>query len=330
MRHWKQRMSGILLLGAIGVSGCGLAEGVSYIPNFDRNQVPSVTTAANRIQTADTLAGAAEYLCIPNRASVRENTTDPVVLLYRVDEPFVLCEADSLKRIYPASVTKLLTAYVAIKYGNPDDTVRISYKASHLNINGAMVCGFYEGDTLSLKDLLTAMLLFSGNDAAIAVAEHISGSTAAFSELMNQEIQRLGGMHSNFVNPHGLHDPNHYTTAYDMYLVLNEMLQNEDILSILRQASCTIYYKDASGVQKSKVFQNTNCFLTKERELPDGIAILGGKTGTTTAAGCCLVQAFVTKNGKRYIAEVFGAKDYDLLYEKMTELLKQALEDDSI
>lgn len=328
MKQWMRWLFGICMLGMIGTAGCGYenAEIRSGAPDFERNRVEAGTFSSEVEKYAKELSGNADYYCIPNESLTRKNSSDPVVMLYRVNDPKVLSEADVTVRLYPASVTKLLTAYTALKHANLDDTVTFSYQASHLNISGAMVCGFQEGDSLSLRDLLSAMLLFSGNDAAIAVAEHVSGSITEFAALMNQEMQKLGGMHSHFVNPHGLHDANHYTTAYDIYLVMNEMLCDDVFRSLVKQSTCTVYYTDAGGVQKTKTFQNTNRFLINEEEIPENVDIIGGKTGTTNAAGCCLVQAFLTKEGNTYIAEVFGAKDYDSLYEKMSELILIALE----
>ena len=330
MKQWGRRIFGLSLLLMVSTSGCGMKETEVSVaaPDYDRSFVKQEAFASEPGKAASELTGISQEYCIPNKENKRNSSDEPVVLLYRIDEPDVLAEADATVQLFPASVTKLLTAYTAWRHADLSETVKFSYQASHVNISGAMLCGFQEGDSLSLRDLLSAMLLFSGNDAAIAVAEHVSGSTAAFAELMNAELRTLGGMHSNFVNPHGLHDKNHYTTAYDMYLVLNEMLKNEEFLSILKQNSVTVYYTDASGVQKSKTFQNTNLFLTKEKEIPENIVILGGKTGTTNSAGCCLVQAFSTKAGKTYIAEVFGAKDYDRLYQKMYELMLMAAENE--
>ena len=129
-------------------------------------------------------------------------------------------------RLYPASTTKILTAYIALKYGNMDDKVTVSANATDFNWDES-VCGLRTGDTLSMYDLVCGLLLHSGNDAAVAIAEHISGSEEAFVELMNSEAAALGATDSHFVNPHGLHDDDHYTTAYDLYLIFNECLKDE-------------------------------------------------------------------------------------------------------
>jgi len=305
--------------------GCDASIGKLAQPTFESTPYAESALDFDIMKNSDYLSGLSDVLCTPDSNQTRDTSSDPYVLLYRIDQPYAVTEADVLKKIYPASVTKLVTAYVALKYCDTSETVKFSYKASHLNVSGAMVCGFMEGDSMSLYDLLAAMLIYSGNDCAIAVAEHVCGSVDSFVAKMNEEMEKLGASGTNFVNPHGLHNENHYTTAYDMYLVLNALYQNEEFLSIVKQASCTINYNDVNGVKKTKTFQNTNLFLTQDKSYPEDIHILGGKTGTTNAAGCCLALLFKTRNEEFYIAEVFGAASYDHLYEVMNRLMLQAL-----
>ena len=106
---------------------------------------------------------------------------------------------------FPASTTKILTAYVVLKYGNPEDIVTVSAENVALESDSSH-CGLKEGDQISVKDLLYGLMLKSANDAANALADHISGSTESFAELMNEEAALLGATNSNFVNAHGLHD----------------------------------------------------------------------------------------------------------------------------
>lgn len=108
---------------------------------------------------------------------------------------------------------------------------------------GAKLCGFAEGDKITLKKLLYSFLICSGNDAGIAIAEHISGSVEKFAELMNKEAKSLGCSGSNFVNPHGLHDDNHYTTPYDLYLVFHELLNYDVFMDIINQSSYKAEFK---------------------------------------------------------------------------------------
>ena len=126
------------------------------------------------------------------KASIMINDTDSKMLYSH----------NIYKKIYPASITKIVTALVVFKYGNLEDKVTVSYNASHITEYGAKLCGFEEGDKIILRDLLSSFLVHSGNDAGIAIAEHISGSEKAFAKLMNREMKNLGAVHSHFVNSH--------------------------------------------------------------------------------------------------------------------------------
>ena len=118
--------------------------------------------------------------------------------------------------MYPASITKVMTSLIAIKYGNLEDQVTVTEDAV-ISESGATLCGIKPGDTLTLEQLLYGLMLPSGNDAGAAIAIHMAGSIDAFADMMNEEAKRLGATDTHFMNPHGLHDEDHYTTAYDLY-----------------------------------------------------------------------------------------------------------------
>lgn len=326
MERGRKIISGMAVLFlALFFTGCGRTSETTKL-------LPFVYTGSNSFEyydvgndrNADFLLGRAAEVCIPSLQTTTEPVQDYAYGLYHVSENKVLEECRLLEQIYPASTTKLMTALVALKNCNLSESVTISYNASHIGISGATLCGFEEGDTIVLDDLLSAMLVNSGNDAGIAVAEHVAGSVDAFVEMMNQEAKRLGAVDTHFVNPHGLHDKEHYTTAYDMYLIINELIHYNKFVSTISLSSCTINYKDAGGNAKTKTLESTNLFFYGTFQVPEGIEIIGGKTGTTNAAGCCLVLYFKDQNGSSYIAEVFGAPTYEALYGKMVELLKMA------
>lgn len=225
------------------------------------------------------------------------------------------------KKLYPASITKIVTALVALKYGNLEDTVTVSYNASHITEYGAKLCGFEEGDTIVLKDLLYSFLICSGNDAGIAIAEHVAGDVDSFAELMNQEMKRLGAVHSHFVNPHGLHDKDHYTTAYDLYLVFHELVRDEQFLDIVSQPGFTAKYHNKKGKKKKLYFTSTDRYLLGTATAPEGVEVIGGKTGTTFDAGSCLILYSRGAGGDYYISVVLGAEGAWALYEQMNYLM---------
>lgn len=318
-----------MVLFALFCSGC------MSKPADDSNRAALAYTGSKSFEyydvgndrNADFLNGRGTEVCITSAEYNEEAVSgqEYVYGLYRLSDHKILEQSGIADKIYPASTTKLLTALIALKYCNLSENVTFSYNASHLGVYGAVSCDFKEGDTVVLEDLLAALLIYSGNDVGIAIAEHISGSVEAFAELMNEEAKKLGAVDTHFVNPHGLHNREHYTTAYDIYLILNELIHYSKFVSIVSMPSCEIIYRDAQGNTKTKVFESTNLYFEGSFEAPKEIEIIGGKTGTTNAAGCCLTLYFKDKDGTSYIAEVFHAPTYEVLYGKMTELMKKAV-----
>lgn len=328
-RNKGKRAMFVILFALLGI-GCGTTEQVELAT------LPLAYTGSNSFEyydvgndrNADFLQGRAADVCIPSMSDVdlSQSTQEECVFgLYNITKHEVLQEHRLFEKIYPASTTKLLTTLVALKNCNLSESVTFSYNATHIGVYGAASCGFEEGDTVMLGDLLAAMLTKSGNDAAIAVAEHVSGSVEAFATLMNEEAKLFGAVDTHFVNPHGLHDKEHYTTAYDIYLILNELVHYNKFLSIISMPSCEVNYVDAQGNARSKTFESTNLFFSGQFQAPDGIEIIGGKTGTTNAAGCCLTLYFKDAACNSYIAEVFQAPSYEVLYGKMVELMNLAV-----
>ena len=251
------------------------------------------------------------------RASLVVNDTDGKMLY-----------SDNIyKKVYPASITKIVTALVALKYGNLDDVVTISYNASHITEYGAKLCGFAEGDQIVLRDLLSSFLVCSGNDAGIAIAEHISGSVTKFAKLMNQEVQKLGAVQSHFVNPHGLHDKKHYTTAYDLYLIFHELAKNQTFLDIVSQPYYVAKFHGKDHKAKKLYFSSTDRYLVGRAAAPEGINVIGGKTGTTFDAGSCLILYSQGQNDNHYISVVLKADGGESLYTQMNHLLQYAAND---
>jgi D-alanyl-D-alanine carboxypeptidase len=226
------------------------------------------------------------------------------------------------ERIYPASLTKIVTALVVLENANLSDTVTVSYKASHITESGAKLCGFKEGDKINLEDLLNAFLIYSGNDAGIAIAEHVAGTEEEFAKLMNEAAKKVGAVHSNFVNSHGLHNDNHYTTAYDLYLIFNELIKYEKFVSIINTKDYTLKYMDINNNEKTKEFSTTNRYLKETEATPDGLTVVGGKTGTTFKAGNCLILYSKDGKGESYISLILRAEGGDSLFSQMTHLLK--------
>ena len=244
-------------------------------------------------------------------------------LLVNVTEDKVLYSQNATEMIYPASITKLMTALVAFSSEHElTQTVEISKQAVTPVIPSAKMCGFKAGDRILLLDLLKCMLIYSGNDTSVAVAEHLAGSEANFVDLMNQKAAELNMNSTYFCNSHGLPDDNHVTSAYDIYLIMEKLFNFEEFLGIIESGSIEVDVLRGDSL-KTFHFISTNQYFTGAYTLPDGIKMLGGKTGTTNKAGCCLTLYVQDISGNCYIAEIFGAESYEDLYLSMIQLLEK-------
>ena len=240
---------------------------------------------------------------------------------YDVDRAEVIYSKNIFEKVYPASTTKLLTAYVAARYTEPSDIVTIRKDNCGIEISGAQKTGFKAGDTITMEDLMYCLLMFSANDAAVAIAEHVSGSVHAFCKLMNSEAAAIGATGTHFTNPHGLQDVNHYTTAYDIYLIFNECLKNPYLKGIMTGSSHVSKIYSTDGTVRDYEVVPTNYYARGLTTAPEGITVLCGKTGETIAAKNCLIVYSETADGHGYITELFKATDRDTVYREMNLLL---------
>ncbi len=207
------------------------------------------------------------------------------------------------RRIYPASMTKLVTAMVVCDEINAgrlslDDVITVKEKVK-FNESGVMASSLDGGCKITVRNLMYGLLMKSYNDYAVILAETVSGSVGEFAELMNKKAASIGATNSHFVNPHGLHDDNHYVSAYDMYLIVNECHKYDLINEIDSYKSYTFNYTDSNSVPQSVELTPTNQYLSDKATLPSNISILTWKTGTTSMAGRCLTM-IVSINSKEY------------------------------
>lgn len=240
--------------------------------------------------------------------------------LFDVNHEEVLYAKDIFAKRSPASITKIMTALVTLKYGNLDEMVTVTSTVKNIE-EGSSVCDIKEGDVLSLKQLLYGMMVASGNDASMMIAEHIGGSVSNFVDLMNEEAMFIGATSTHFSNPHGLTDPEHYTTVYDIYLIFQEALKYDIFQDIINRKNYYAEYKHQDGSDVAVTWESTNHYFTNEADIPENVSIFGGKTGTTEDAGACL--ALMTKDlyGNPFISVILHAGDKNSLYEEMNELL---------
>lgn len=237
------------------------------------------------------------------------------VLLMDYDSNRILYEKNSTKRLYPASTTKIMTAILAIELGNMDDIVKIDDEIVKLTRGSHIALDYNE--EMKFEYLLNALLIASANDAALALAKHISGSIEGFVQLMNAKAKELGATNTNFVNPNGLHDDNHYTTAHDLYLISKYAMENKTFRTYVSKSEYTI--PPTNKKTEARLIHTTNKFLygNEKMDLNGKIVpiryngIKGIKTGTTPEAKSCLIS-YAEKDGKKMVSIILKSNTIEV------------------
>ncbi|WP_394527313.1 D-alanyl-D-alanine carboxypeptidase family protein [Lacrimispora sp. JR3] len=311
-----------LFLTAALLSGC---SGLSKLENPYVFSERSALYAAG--STADKSATFAQDLCIVTEDTPGQDdkVTAEAAAVFDLTDKTVLFAKNPFERLYPASITKTMTALVALKYGNLSDEITVT-KDAVITESGASLCGIKPGDKLTLEQLLYGLMLPSGNDAGAAIAVHIAGGVEPFARMMNDEALRIGATGTHFMNPHGLNNENHYTTAYDLYLIFNEAMKYPEFRKIVGTEKYSTTYHNEAGKPISVTWKDTNWYLTGERKMPEGLTALGGKTGTTQAAGSCLIMGSSDSSKREYITVVLKAPNHVGLYDNMTNILSKIVE----
>jgi len=241
-------------------------------------------------------------------------------ILYELNTDTVLLEQNADMKLYPASTTKLLTALVALQYGNPDDVVTVTNEAIDGLYEQGSASYLLNGEEIAFMDLMRYMLIGSGNDAANALAIHVSGSIENFVELMNNTAKEMGCTNTNCTNPNGLHNEEHYTTARDLLIVLKASMANETIAQLLAEDEVVLPVTNKHDRTTTKY--TTNHLISRKATneyFYEGA--IGGKTGTTTPAGLCLAAACV-KGDYTYYSVVLGAEKVEGVDGRFAETIK--------
>lgn len=233
-------------------------------------------------------------------------------LLYDATNGRVLFEKNANTKCYPASTTKLLTASVALYYMHGDTIMTVGDEIEMIAFDSS-VCGIKQGYRMTLSQLITGLMMNSGNDAAYTIAVNVARYVSGYSEmtnvaavnyfasLMNRFAKNLGATGSNFVNPDGYHDPNHYSTAHDLLLFAQEAMKYK----VVRTAASTYEMTISTLSGQWLTFRNTNSLINSKSEYyyPDATGL---KTGMTYSAGYCLITT-ATRNGRTLITVAMGA-----------------------
>jgi D-alanyl-D-alanine carboxypeptidase (penicillin-binding protein 5/6) len=232
------------------------------------------------------------------------------------------------KRMYPASMTKLMTAIVVCEQMEEQDisldSVVTVEKNYDLTSQGGGVNPLPYGSKITVKNLLAGLLIQSNNYYALILADYFAGSEENFCSLMNQKAAEIGATNTHFANPHGLDDVNHYSTAYDIYLILKEASKYSEINDLDGFSEYTYTYENSSGYDIEANISATNLFLGDDVSLPAGYAIENWKTGTTDGAGSCLamrIKDTSVEDGHTYYVIASNGDSKQQLYADIVKLI---------
>ena len=228
----------------------------------------------------------------------------PNLLLAETNSGRILYERDVDKKIYPASITKLMTAILVVDNCKLNEKVTVSENAVRSVPLGYVNAKLQVDEELTVENLLNAMLIPSANDAANVLAEHVGGSIESFASMMNTKARELGCTGSNFNNPSGLHEKNHYTTTRDLLLISKEAISNNTIKTIIGKTTYTLP-KSNKYSKKDRILTTTNYMKKKELSKYYYEYCIGAKTGYTGKAKNCVV-VFANKNNINLTAIVMG------------------------
>jgi D-alanyl-D-alanine carboxypeptidase (penicillin-binding protein 5/6) len=308
----SRRLLCVICIAALFITGCGSSKTIenAYSLSEDTGVATGELFAKNLCVTDDIDYGTDQI-----GSGVAEGAG-----LFNLSTKEVVYSQNLFEKLYPASTTKILTAYIIIKNCDLNDKVTVSSEALS-GTSGTSVCGVSAGDELTVEQLLYGLMLVSGNDAANVLAEYYAGSIDAFAEKMNEEAISLGATNSHFVNANGLPDDDHYTTVYDMYLIFQAAIKEQTFADLINTDTYNASYTNASGGTVEKTWDNTNYYLNGNATAPDGITVVGGKTGTTTAAGYCLVLYSKNSKGEDLVSIVYKADNRADLYSLMNQIL---------
>lgn len=232
----------------------------------------------------------------------------PSAILIDAETGKVLYSKNADAKMYPASTTKIMTGMLAAQYGNLDEQVTASPNVVKIE-RGSSQIYIVPDEVLTMEQLLYALLLESANDSAIAIAEHVGGSIEDFVEMMNAKAKELGAVNTHFVNPHGLHNENHYTTARDLSTLAREAMRNP----IFRQIVGTFHYEipQTNKQDARNYITNTNKMVWTINNKYKYENAIGIKTGYTKEAKNCLVGG-ASKNGMELISVILGDENGSL------------------
>lgn len=256
-------------------------------------------------------------------ADVKTGNNMPIVsaetaVLMDANSGQILYGKDVHKQMYPASITKILTGILAVEKGNPDDVVTVSPYAQSIESGGVANIGLKKGEQLTQNQLLYGMFLASANEAATVLAEHIGGNVQNFAKMMNDTAKQLGAQNSNFVNPNGLPNDAHVTTAYDMAMITKKAVSMPGVMKYFGAKAYTI--PATNKTSKPRVLSTLQKMMKKNSGYYNE-SVIAGKTGWSTKSGHTMVTV-AKKGNATLICVVMKSSNSNTTYTDTANLLE--------
>ena len=308
----------VALLLCFALSGC--KAGSAAIDYYGKYIESSMYGGVGKV---DRLPGKAEEVIVPGNENFDLSYVGASAAgLFAEDEKKLLYGKNLTAKVYPASMTKCMTALLVLENVEDLDAQVLVTEEAYQNLSAdSSTASLKVGGTYSVTDLLYALLLPSGNEAANALAIYVDGNVTDFVKRMNARALDLGMVDTSFKNPHGLHDAGHYTTVYDLYLLFRALIEYPLFTEIAGTKKALIYCT-IDGETVSQEVVTTNSFIREYTLPPDGITVVAGKTGYTASAGRCLILLSTDRKGRRFISVIAHANTYDAVYEETVKLLE--------
>ena len=308
----------------IALSGCQTSAKTGGFTSYDEHYQKNETTLKeDALSDRWESRGSKVAVVSKEKADNNDYPEAKEVLLVNNTKNKVIVSQKVFDQAYPASTTKIMTALLTLENLNLSQVVTIKHDITFPD-GAAVAIHLKKGDKITVEALLNALIIMSANDAAVALGEAVAGSEANFVKMMNKRAKELGATNTHFANPNGLHLSDHYSTAYDLYLIFKEVAKHNEFFNIAGRSSSRIEYLGSKGEQKIYDMASTNQYIAGTYTLPSQVYMIGGKTGTTTQAGSCLILLTKNKDGEEFISVVLN-QDQKIPYEKFDSLFVYCL-----
>lgn len=307
----------------ITLSGCQTSAKTGGFTSYDEHYQKN-ETALKEDALSDRWESRGSKVAVVSKEKADNNDYPEAkeVLLVNNTKNKVIVSQKVFDQAYPASTTKIMTALLTLENLNLSQVVTIKHDITFPD-GAAVAIHLKKGDKITVEALLNALIIMSANDAAVALGEAVAGSEANFVKMMNKRAKELGATNTHFANPNGLHLSDHYSTAYDLYLIFKEVAKYNEFFNIAGRSSSRIEYLGSKGEQKIYDMASTNQYIAGTYTLPSQVYMIGGKTGTTTQAGSCLILLTKNKDGEEFISVVLKGVTKSALYHTMTDILSK-------